>query len=133
MSKIFPSQNPVFAPFSETVKSQLDREAGLSFRATIGVAPVGAEELSWDTIEDEDGYRSRYEFFIIPDEKVTQVATYSSDSMSLAGLLNWLDSGDEFSVVEFSMSFGNGDFMAYGWTRATEAAADIRKFLVGGK
>ena len=119
-----PSLHPVFAAFSAEAKRQLDIQAGLKIRATLGVAPVGAEVLSWDRCEDEFGGYERIEFFVIPDEAVAPFMSLD-ETNGLDTLLNWLETADETGVVEFTISFGEGSFMAYGWHRASEALPAI--------
>lgn len=125
-----PSLNPVFAPFSAATKRQLDIEAGLKFRAEFGSAPVGAEVLSSDRCETEYGDYEIIEFFIIPDEAVLPLLTVT-EVVGFDTLVHWLATGDEQSVVNLTISFGNGDFLATGWYRTAEALPMVMKIARG--
>lgn len=97
-----------------------------------GIAPQGSVRTEWDWNEDEDGFRFRSEYDIIPQEAVyakdelnldtavrhmsyAAVQQYAADYiMAMAGEGGW--GADEELVIQFTVSDGTGmNFKASGW------------------
>lgn len=97
--------------------------------ASFGTAPVGAEVPSWDWNEDEDGYKSRYEFTYIPSDAVMVILDDVSGTGGIGTLLNILDETDDAEEVAIvTVQYGTS-FIALGWMRFAEAAEAVRGFF----
>jgi hypothetical protein len=96
--------------------------------AEFGTAPVGAETIEWDWIENKDGYRERYEFTLIPDESVEVSLEWSSFSPET--FLTLCEPLDQERVVRFTISaIGKLSLHASTWVRVSEAAAVVANFV----
>lgn len=101
----------------------------VTLSAEFGIAPEGAEIDSWDWAEDEDGYRRRYEFLMIPEEAVTVTNPWADRSDGIPGIRARLNNvTDPIWVVRLTVSRGTS-FMATCWTRFAEAGQMLTKFL----
>lgn len=93
--------------------------------AEFGTSPVGSEIESWDWSEDEDGFRTRYEFTMVPSSAVKVTVDWAAMSIdSLAECVSHVGNSADYStrVVRLTVSKGNGDFLATTWVRYAEAA-----------
>ena len=99
----------------------------ISFSAEFGFAPIGCEVVEFDFIKHGPGWKERYEYLAIPAEQI--VVTSAWTTRDAADTLATIKSVSDIEVIRFTISDGNGSFIASAWTRASEAAIDIEKFL----
>jgi hypothetical protein len=103
----------------------------LKLSAEFGVAPVGAEVRSWDWSEDEDGFRFRSEFDIIPDEAITVTSKWADRSDEIGHLrLDMAEATDPTLVVRFTVQTADAQsFTASTWMRFAEASELLTAFV----
>ena len=99
--------------------------------AEFGFAPVGAETRSWDWAEDEYGYKTRYEFDIIPDEAVTVTSVWADHSDRVDSVLADLArNSDPCVVIRLTISVPEkNSFFCGTWMRFDEAFELVTNFL----
>lgn len=101
--------------------------------AEFGTSPVGSEVLEWDWNEDDFGFRWKSEYNVIPDEAITVTVDWRQVSVSgLVDAVSHIGDPADFAqrVVRFTVSETNGDFIATGWVRYSEAARMLDDRLV---
>jgi len=102
----------------------------LKLSAEFGTSPVGSEVRSWDWSEDDNGYKTRYEFDTIPDEAITVTSPWTERTAQymLNTLTLWAPRSADM-VTRFTVSDGNGSFTASSWMRLSEALELFTSFL----
>jgi len=104
-----------------------DMTNDLRLQAEFGTAPVGAEIESWDWAEDEFGYKTRYDFTLIPDEVITIWSDWQVRP-DVAGFLHTLSHDSAEHCVRFTVQQGDS-FTASTWCRFSEAHKLLSDFL----
>jgi len=100
----------------------------LKLSAEFGTSPVGSEVRSWDWSEDDHGYKTRYEFDMIPDEAITVTSPWVVwDAHAFKDALAYYT--HVTLVTRFTVSDGNGSFTASSWMRLSEALELFTSFL----
>lgn len=99
--------------------------------AEFGTSPVGSEISEWDWSEDDNGYRFKSEYVLVPSSAVK--VTVDWKKMAVVSLLDCVshvgDPADYATrVVRFTVQKDNGDFLATTWVRYAEAAATLREW-----
>lgn len=93
-----------------------------------GAAPVGSEVIEHDWIEDEHGYRERFEYEIIPEKVVTVYSPWSP--ISPRSFLELCEMFAPADVVRFTVSAPDSrSFHASTWVRVPEAVKAVTEFV----
>jgi hypothetical protein len=100
----------------------------IKLSAEFGTAPVGAEVRSWDWAEDEYGYKTRYEFDLIPAEAVTVTSKWAERDQIGHLVGDMAEASDPTLVVRYTID-ANGSFQAITWMRFDEALELLINFL----
>lgn len=99
--------------------------------AEFGTSPVGSEISEWDWSKDEDGFRTRVDYTLVPSSAVKVHVDWAKMSVArLYEAVSFVGHPDDYAtrVVRFTVQKDNGDFLATTWVRYAEAAATLREW-----